>query len=260
MTQVVDQNSKTRGSEAKPRHRQILQEAGPAAGLITGINHLVLFTHDMNESVHFYRDLLGLRVVRTMRFAPTANGLRDAAHHSSGFAVGGKERSAPATPARKVRQVFFQMGRSELFSLYESPDVTKRPAAPISSVLWPAIEADRVSDAQENQKFDHLSFDVPTHQDVVWFREHLLANGVAVSDVSQRRGKDNAHRFISSIYFYDPSGNPLEISSMNMGDKEWESYDFSTWFFDEDPVPALLEDTSKDTKTLVPDWARPSSR
>jgi hypothetical protein len=114
-----------------------------------------------------------------------------------------------------------------------------------------------VSDARENQKFDHLSFDVPEHEDVVWFREHLLANGVAVSEVSERRGKDGAHRFISSIYFYDPSGNPLEISSMFTADEDWQTYDFSTWFVDEEPVPALLDGASSTTPTLVPGWARP---
>jgi catechol 2,3-dioxygenase-like lactoylglutathione lyase family enzyme len=260
MTQVGDQKKDTASTHEKPRHRQILQETGPAAGRITGINHLVLFTHDMNESVRFYRDLLGLRVVRTMRFSPTADGLRTAAHHSSGHAVGTTSEPAQTPMTSKVRQVFFQMGNSELFSLYESPDISKRPAAPISTVLWPAIEDGRISDARENQKFDHLSFDVPTHEDVVWFQEHLLTNGVAVSDVSERRGKDNAHRFISSIYFYDPSGNPLEISSMNMADKEWQSYDFSTWFFDEDPVPSLLDDASGNSQTLVPNWARPSAK
>ncbi|MER2535886.1 MAG: VOC family protein [Rhizobiaceae bacterium] len=243
-------------AQVLPRHRRILQERGPAKGLITGINHLVLFTHDMNEGVRFYRDVLGLRVVRTMRFVPSAHGLRAAAHHSSGNAVSGEASSpAPASMTSKVRQVFFQMGNSELFSLYESPEISKVPAAPISTFLWPSIEDGRIGPAHDNQKFDHLSFDVPTHADVVWFREHLLASGVPVSEVSERRGKDNAHRFISSIYFYDPSSNPLEISSMNIADEQWRSYDFSTWFFDEDPVPSLLDD-SDNHRTLVPNWSR----
>jgi catechol-2,3-dioxygenase len=49
-----------------PLHQRILQERGPAMGRISGINHLVLFTQDMNEGVRFYRDVLGLRVVRTV--------------------------------------------------------------------------------------------------------------------------------------------------------------------------------------------------
>ena len=43
-------------------------------------------------------------------------------------------------------------------------------------------------------------------------------NGVAVSDVVERRGGDDSHRFLTSIYFADPSGNPLEIATF-----DWDS-------------------------------------
>ena len=36
------------------------------APVITGINHLVLVCKDMEETLHFYRDLLGLRVKATL--------------------------------------------------------------------------------------------------------------------------------------------------------------------------------------------------
>ena len=257
MTDKAAPKAKSAVSTKAPRHRRILQEAGPAAGRISGINHLVMFTRDMNEGVKFYRDVLGLRVVRTMRFTPSAEGLRSAAHHTSGSAVA--KQSAPEVPANKVRQVFFEMGNGELFSLYETPSVSMQPAASISSVLWPTIGPDRTSPPREHQKLDHLAFDVPSHADVVWFREHLIANRIAVSEVTERRGSNNAHRFISSIYFYDPSGNPLEISSMNASDAEWQSYDFANWFFDEDPVPALVDDAATGA-TLVPHWVPPSRK
>ena len=241
-----------------PLHRRVLQESGPATGRICGINHLVLFVQDMNEGVRFYRNVLGLRVVRTVRFTTTAEGLRSAAKHSSGLAV---QQSDPSSVAVKmaVRQVFFEMGNGLLFSLYEAPGVASRPAAPVSSVLWPSAAAEKWSQPTVPQKLDHLSFDVPTQADIVWFREHLLSQGVAVSEVSERRGANNTHRFISSIYFSDPSGNPLEISSFNAGDAGWPSYDFSTWFMDEDPVPALLDDPSYQGRALVPRWVPTST-
>ena len=259
MTVINAQKTETPASMPLPRHRRILQESGPAVGRISGISHLVLFTLDMNEGVRFYRDLLGLRVVRTMRFVPSAEVLRSAAQHSSGLAVVKQAQPSPNAVAMQVRQVFFEMGNGELFSLYETPDVSKRPAAAVSSVLWPPVEAAQLSQPREHQKMDHLAFDVPTHADVIWFREHLLSHGAAVSDVTERRGKDNAHRFISSIYFYDPSGNPLEISSMNASDEAWLTYDFSSWFFDEDPVPALIDDTHEKVQPLVPHWLRRSA-
>jgi hypothetical protein len=107
---------------------------------------------------------------------------------------------------------------------------------------------------------DHLSFDVRSHAEVIWFREHLLSQGVPVSEVSERRGVNNTHRFISSIYFSDPSGNPLEISSFDSSDPAWQSYDFSDWFIDENPVSALLDGTPEGMQTFAPHWVRASTK
>jgi catechol 2,3-dioxygenase-like lactoylglutathione lyase family enzyme len=252
--------AKTSETETLPRHRRILQEAGAAVGRISGINHLVLFTKDMNEGVRFYRDLLGLRVVRTQRFVTTGEGLRSSAHHSSGSAIGAADETSSIAVEIEVRQVFFEMGNGELFSLYEAPTVAKHPDAPVSSVLWPSADKGQWSQPVLPQKMDHLSFDVRSHADVVWFREHLLSHGVTVSEVSERRGTNNRHRFISSIYFSDPSGNPLEISSFDAGDVAWQSYDFSDWFIDEYPVSALLHDADDVSEALVPYWVRPSEK
>jgi len=239
----------------KLAHRQVLQQAGAAAGRINGINHLVMFTHDMNEGVRFYRDILGMRVVRTQRFKTTGAGLRAAAHHSSGGAVAADEASAISVEIL-LKQVFFEMGNGELFSLYEAPGVAEHPAAPVSSLLWPASVKEGWSQPNVPQKLDHLSFDVSSHDDVLWFREHLLSHGVSVSDVSERRGVNNTHRFISSIYFVDPSGNPLEISSFDATDIAWESYDFSDWFMDEQPVDSLITSAHTNRDQYRPRWLK----
>lgn len=257
MTAVESRESESSTIDERQRHQRILQECGPATGRISGINHLVLFTRDMDEGVRFYRDVLGLRVVRTVRFATTADGLRTAAHHSSGGALRSTPQSSAIAVDMTVRQVFFEMGNGELFSLYEAPSVARKPAAPVSSVLWPAIASELCSRPGEPQKMDHLSFDVSTHADLEWFHEHLRAHGVAVSDISERRGVDNTHRFISSFYFFDPSGNPLELASFDGSDSAWRSYDFSDWFMDEDPVLALLDESADDPQALVPHWVQP---
>src|SRR5262249_18003126 len=95
MTETTSRNARP-GPRELPRHRRVLQETGKAVGRISGINHLVLFTRDMNEGVRFYRDLLGLRVVRTGRFTNSAEGLRSAALHSSGSAIHAESGRAPA--------------------------------------------------------------------------------------------------------------------------------------------------------------------
>lgn len=252
-------NKTTPPTPELPRHQNILQETGAAAGRINGINHLVMFTHDMNEGIHFYRDLLGLRIVRTQRFKTTGDGLRSAAKHSSGSAI---SQTAPSAVSVEIelRQVFFEMGNGELFSLYEAPGVADNPAAPVSSLLWPDVIKSRWSQPTSPQKVDHLSFDVSSHEDVLWFRTFLIANGVAVSDVSERRGINNTHRFISSIYFVDPSGNPLEISSFDACDSAWQAYDFTDWFMDEQPVDALLNSTDQRPNKHKPRWLKSPTR
>lgn len=237
--------------------RRILQEAGPAAGRVTGLNHIVLFTRDMNEGVKFYRDLLGLRVVRTVSFSTdpaAANSLQRQALHSTGLAVDRAGDGSVGAPfvAMDVRQVFFEMGNGELFSLYEVPSVVDAPETSISSVLWPEIGPERISPPVSPQKMDHLCFNVDTLEDLHWFQRYLAEHGVAVTDVTERRGPDGEHRFITSIYFYDPSGNPLEIATFAPAEPEWVSYDFSTWFLDEHPVSALVEGADPAAETLIP--------
>lgn len=236
-----------------PRQKRILQEAGAATGRIMGINHLVLFVDDMNAGVHFYRDIMGLRVVRTQRFVTDPESMRTAIHHSSGGAATGGAQ-ADISVALDVRQVFFEMGNDGyLFSIYEAPGTAERPDAPIASLLWPEENKRRWSRPDTPQKLDHLAFDVPTHADVHWFRQHFLDHGIPCSDVSERRGANNSHKFISSIYFADPAGNPLEISSMEATDPDWKGYDFSTWFIDKDPVDALV-DPGPGAEPLPPRW------
>lgn len=219
----------------RPRHKNITAARGPAVGKITGINHIVLFTHDMDASIRFYRDLLGLKIVRTQpRFWTNALGLQEKALMSAGIL------RSEAEVKFSVRQVFFQMGNGELFSLYEAKEVKQRPDASIVSFLWPTVDT---SPPNHPQKMDHIAFNVETRRDLEWFRDHLRTNGVAVSDVVERRGSDRSHRFLLSIYFSDPSNNPLEMATFDWGDPAWRDYDFTEWYRDEEPAPALLDES-----------------
>jgi catechol 2,3-dioxygenase-like lactoylglutathione lyase family enzyme len=249
----------TNHSKAKfgdqPRHQRILQEAGPAAGKITGLNHIVLFTADMEEGVRFYRDILGFRVVRTQRFTTTGAGLRATAQHSGGNAVEHDEDASASAVTIEVQQVFFEMGNGSLFSLYEAPRMKENPDAPISSVLWPTEAKKNWAKPVLPQKMDHLAFDVRSHEEVVWFKRHLEASDVVVSEVAERRGATSSHRFISSIYFSDPTGNALEISSFDAASPGWEGYDYSSWFMDVEPPEACLDPAGEPVQALTPNWS-----
>jgi catechol 2,3-dioxygenase-like lactoylglutathione lyase family enzyme len=220
-------------SDQRAPHQQVLQTRGPAVGRISGINHLVLFVGDLDRAVTFYRDVLGLRIVRTQpRFSTNALSLQGQALMSSGHLGDG------SLVDFSVRQVFFQMGNGEIFSVYEVDGIEPEPDASVVSFLWPEV---RAKPPTRPAKLDHLSFNVETRDDIVWFREHLLREGVACSELVERRGSDDSHRFLTSIYFSDPSNNPLEIATFDWGDPGWEGYQFDSWFRDPEPVPALLE-------------------
>lgn len=215
-------------------HQQILQTSGPAVGRVTGINHIVLFVRDLDEAVWFYRDLLGLRVVRTQpRFSTNALSLRGQALMSSGSMEG------EVLVDYSVRQVFFALGNQELFSVYEVAGIPPDPQGSVVSFLWPPAAA---SAPERPSKLDHLALNVETRADLDWFEEHLRANGIDVSNVIERRGEGNEHRFLSSIYFFDPSDNPLELATFDWNNPGWQGYDFTSWFRDPKPVPSLLED------------------
>jgi hypothetical protein len=174
-----------------------------------------------------------MKVVRTVGwFENNAASLNKAAHMSAG------PRTGDAGVKVRARQVFFEIGNGDLVSFYEVRELDRKPNASIVSFLWPKSGAQA---PQHPQKLDHLAFNVRSRTDLLWMREHLMANGVRVSDLVERTTADIKNRFVISIYFSDPSNNPLEIATLDLGDPGWQGYDYSEWFRDEDPAPALLE-------------------
>lgn len=214
----------------QPIYKRVVQTKGPAIGRIKGINHLVLYAKDVGKSVWFYRDILGLKVVRTQKFSPVAMSRMSTEEQLKGTLA------ADATGEAEVTQIFFDMGNGELMSIYASPQVTDTPDAPLVPHFWP--KGINVKAPVDAQKLDHFAFNVESRADIEWFQKHLRENGIPVSEVIDRQG---AHRFVLSIYFFDPSNNPLEIATLDLDDPAWRGYDFSTWFRDETPVRELLE-------------------
>src|SRR5262249_2802569 len=137
-------------------YQQLVATKGEAVGRITGLSHIVLICRDMDRSVRFYRDVLGLKLVATQ----------------------------PTPREEYDRQYFFDMGKGELFSLYQVPNVPDQLEVPIPLNRWP--DDPDLLPSTAPQKLDHLSFDVESDEDVEWFRRHLEAEGVSVSQVWTR--------------------------------------------------------------------------
>ena len=175
-------------------------------GRISGFNHVQVVVRDMNEAVEFYRDVLGLPVLRTVPKADLD-----------------KVRVTPV-----LRNYFFDLGKGEMLTLIEVPDAP--PPLPSFWSLWPE---DLAAEPDELAKVDHIALNTETAAELEWFVGHLRSHGTKCTDVIGRS------RFVKSIYFTDPTGNPLEIASWAPEDPSWAQHRAEDWYEDDDPVPAL---------------------
>ncbi len=203
-------------------HKKIVAQKGPAVGKITGINHCVLVVKDMDESIRFYRDLLGLKVVATRaEFDPR----RDVSNNKAPMDAG---------PSGVRHNYFLQMANGEIITLVEVDRAEKAEQSVFSAGLWPGKSAPPA----RPRKLDHLALNVESRDDLVWFQKHLRGNGVEVSEIEERAMDP---KFVKSLYFYDPNGVPLEIATWDWKDPNWKSHKAEDWLRDEHPVPSLLK-------------------
>lgn len=202
----------------------ILTSKGEAVGKINGFSHMVLVCRDMDATVRFYRDILGLKLIATSGEA--AIKARDA-EDAKDSKLAGEGKKRPFT-----RQYFFQLPNGEGFGFYEVPDaVDGRETTPLGYWYWPGAED---MPPAKPHKLDHLAFNVPTKEDVKFFMNRLTENGIKFIGPFDARPGGWGH-YVHRIYFFDPSGNALEIATI--GDPGTDSSNY----VDTDPVPALLE-------------------
>jgi len=175
-----------------------------------------LLVKDFRASFLFYRDLLGFTIIRTLGidYSP----------------VGSTEVSDWRVP----HDCFFQLPNGTCIALIEVEGAQRAQQSIWIPSFWPGEHLP----PHAPEKVDHLAFDVPTFDDLVWFQRHLRQNGVAVSDLVPR---SKPPRFVDSIYFNDPSGIPLEIATWNRSDPMWKQQRPEDWYTDTNPVDALLK-------------------
>ncbi len=196
---------------------------------ITGVNHLVLVCRDMETTVRFYRDLLGLKVKATL----TGGGL---AVGSRGWVMDESEGNAPAATVERtdVRRLYFlEMADGSIITFAELPGQDTRAD---QSLFLPNFWPGSGSPPPSPRKMDHLALNVETRDDLVWFQQHLRSQGIEVSEVEERASNP---KFVKSIYFYDPDGVPMEIATWDWNDPEWKNVKDEDFFKDPDPVPSL---------------------
>jgi catechol 2,3-dioxygenase-like lactoylglutathione lyase family enzyme len=206
---------------------ELVTSKGEAVGRITGLSHLVFVCQDMDATVRFYRDILGLKVITTS--GQKAQKLRD----EIDARIYGTSYKREFT-----RQYFFELPDGTAFGFYEVPGcLDGRETAPLGHWLWPGTGE---RPPKHPTKIDHLAFNVESTSDVEWFIERLAGHGIDVfGPVMPKEGSPTP--FMYRIYFFDPSGNPLEIATPFVDD-DGQPFAPSIYFLDTEPVPALHEE------------------
>ena len=153
---------------------------------LRGVNHLALVCKDMARTVRFYRDTLGMPLVKTIDLP-----------HGSG------------------QHFFFDIGNGDSLAFFWFPDA---PAAQPGVASAGALPGDG-SIMSAHGSMNHIAFDVPLEK----FDEYcarLKAKGVAISPVmnhddSPAQVSKELHPgvFVRSVYFFDPDGACLEFAA-----------------------------------------------
>ena len=153
---------------------------------LRGVNHLALVCKDMAETVKFYRDVLGMPLIKTLDL-----------------------------PGGMGQHFFFDIGNGDCLAFFWFKGAPER-APGISSPQSLPTQGSLVT---AHGSMNHIAFNVPLEK----FDEYvarLKAKGVAVSPVLNH---DNSPRqisetvtddvFVRSVYFFDPDGVCLEFAA-----------------------------------------------
>jgi catechol 2,3-dioxygenase-like lactoylglutathione lyase family enzyme len=153
---------------------------------IRGVNHIALVCRDMARTVEFYRDVLGMPLIKTIDL-----------------------------PAGMGQHFFFDIGNGDSLAFFWFPQA---PAA-APGVAAPAALPGRGDMRSAHGSMNHIAFNVPAEQfDDCYAR--LKAKGVKVSAIlnhddspAQVSAEVTDKVFVRSVYFFDPDGVCLEFAA-----------------------------------------------
>ncbi len=153
---------------------------------IRGVNHLALVCKDMARTVRFYRDVLGMPLIKTIDL-----------------------------PGGMGQHFFFDIGNGDALAFFWFPGAPEAAPGVSAPAALPALG----SLISAHGSMNHIAFNVPADR----FDEYcasLKAKGVALSPVLNH--DDSPHQvsakvtdgvFVRSVYFFDPDGVCLEFAA-----------------------------------------------
>ena len=151
-----------------------------------GVNHLALVCKDMARTVAFYRDVLGMPLIKTIDL-----------------------------PGGMGQHFFFDIGNGDSLAFFWFPNAPE--AAP--GVASPRSLPGRGEMVTAHGSMNHIAFDVPPEKFDAYV-ERLKAKGVTIGPVmnhdnspAQVSATVTPDVFVRSVYFFDPDGVCLEFAA-----------------------------------------------
>ena len=153
---------------------------------IRGVNHLALVCKDMARTVEFYRDVLGMPLIKTLDL-----------------------------PGGMGQHFFFDIGNGDSLAFFWFPGAPEAVPGVSSPGGLPGGGDIRTAHGSMN----HIAFDVPAEKFDAYVAK-LKAKGVKLGAVlnhdnspSQVSAEVTPDVFVRSVYFFDPDGVMLEFAS-----------------------------------------------
>jgi catechol 2,3-dioxygenase-like lactoylglutathione lyase family enzyme len=152
---------------------------------LRGINHLALVCRDMERTVDFYTNVLGMPLVRTIEL-----------------------------PAGMGQHFFFDCGGGDTLAFFWFPNAPEG----IPGLSSPAGRPDQADLTTAIASMNHVAFDVPPAK-IEEYRDRLIAAGVPCTEIANHDDSEfgisaelHDEVYIRSVYFMDPDGILLEFA------------------------------------------------
>jgi len=151
-----------------------------------GVNHLALVCKDMAKTVEFYRDILGMPLLKTLDL-PGGNG----------------------------QHFFFDVGNGDSIAFFWFP---KAPEA-VPGIAAPEALPTKGNFMSAHGSMNHIAINVPAERFDEYYNR-LVDKGVEVTPIlnhdnspTQSSPEMNDDVYVRSVYFFDPDGICLEFAA-----------------------------------------------
>ena len=151
-----------------------------------GVNHLALVCKDMAKTVEFYRDILGMPLIKTLDL-PGGNG----------------------------QHFFFDVGNGDSIAFFWFPNAPES----VPGIAAPEALPTKGNFMSAHGSMNHIAINVPAERFDEYY-DRLVAKGVEVTKIlnhdnspTQSSDEINDDVYVRSVYFFDPDGICLEFAA-----------------------------------------------